>query len=671
MARMLAAAAAGFAFAHGAVHRTGSGQQLAPANEEQFGLAFPSSGLSFSTVKAKSLVNIDIDKQSVADATSVAFEGATSVMVSANLKSKSIRMVPGATKLGADEVAVAWGKYNNTVKQNGWAQLHVSSTKDSRISTDVKMYAAGFLEGYVSAQQIRDFQHNANELIAQGANKHNAMGNIMQLFETQAGTIVNLGNMKQGTSLSEANAPKDPWWRQARYALLQSWGMLDAYNLQVDRVKGKAMSMVNLLVLNSDGETPELQVAYDAEEVLLRQSNKEDPTYNPDTDDTTTKVVKSSFLQREVTHRPNMAARKAMFKDEINQLDDKVWRKIKRSTGRCSALIRVTKDNADLMVGHTTFSDYSEMNRIFKYYDLPLGDNVAQKMGFSSYPGVAGSTDDYYLMDTGLVVTETTISMLTDEPYDKLEDSNTSVPDFMRIMLSNRLAKTGQDWVDYMKKSSTGTYSSQWMVVDYNKFKPGEQLQNGTLFVIEQIPGINHIEDASAFLQKQGYWGSENRAWFKEVKDSIGQTEAEEVHGDLFSADRNPRAQIFNATATSVQTLVDMRHELQRNHWPHEPDGGPAQPDHAIAARGDLDKESPNPNGGVDSKITNFCLAKKLMAEAISGPTHDNQKVFRWTDEKTGKQLFPTAPHDGMPDVWNFDWVRFGQDGEQVKSDGC
>jgi len=296
---------------------------------------------------------------------------------------------------------------------------------------------------------------------------------------------------------------------------------------------------------------------------------------------------------------------------------------------------------------------------------------LRKKMGFSSYPGVAGSTDDYYLMDTGLVVTETTISMLTDEPYDKLEDSNTSVPDFMRIMLSNRLAKTGQDWVDYMKKSSTGTYSSQWMVVDYNKFKPGEQLQNGTLFVIEQIPGISHIEDASGFLQNKGYWGSENRAWFKEVKDSIGQTEAEEVHGDLFSADRNPRAQIFNATATSVQTLVDMRHELQRNRWPHEPDGGPAQPDHAIAARGDLDKESPNPNGGVDSKITNFCLAKKLMAEAISGPTHDSQKVFRWTDEKTGKQLFPTAPHDGMPDVWNFDWVRFSQDGAQVKSDGC
>ncbi len=31
-------------------------------------------------------------------------------------------------------------------------------------------------------------------------------------------------------------------------------------------------------------------------------------------------------------------------------------------------------------------------------------------------------------MDSGLVVTETTISMLTDEPYDKLQDNVTQVP---------------------------------------------------------------------------------------------------------------------------------------------------------------------------------------------------------------------------------------------------
>merc|ERR1719321_1554682 len=136
-------------------------------------------------------------------------------------------------------------------------------------------------------------------------------------------------------------------------------------------------------------------------------------------------------------------------------------------------------------------------------------------MGLASYPGVIGSTDDYYLMDSGLVVTETTVSMLSDEAFDHLDDNGTFVPDYMRIMISNRLSKTGEEWVDYMKKSATGTYSSQWMVVDYKLFKPGENLQKGTFWVLEQVPGLQHVEDMTETLQKTGFWASENRGRFK------------------------------------------------------------------------------------------------------------------------------------------------------------
>lgn len=423
------------------------------------------------------------------------------------------------------------------------------------------------------------------------------------------------------------------------------------------------MSFVDLMILNSDGETPELEMAYDMEETLLRQSEKA----NPDDD-------KESFLQRSrktvKTKNPH-SQRKQAREQAMQNLDDRAWRKIKDSTGHCSALVRLAPDNKDLMIGHTTFSDYSEMNRIFKYYDLPLGDDSVRKMGFSSYPGVTGSTDDYYLMDSGLVVTETTLSMLTDEPYDKLDDNSGKVPDFMRIMLANRLSKTGKDWSEWMRKSSTGTYCSQWMVVDYNKFKPGQPLANGTLFVVEQVPGMNHIEDMSHHLQDHGFWASENRPWFKDVRDSVGATEAEEIHGALFSAEKNPRANIFKASAPHVKSFADMRGEMQRNKWPHEVDGGDLNtPDHAISARGDLDKNSPNPNGGVDSKVTNACLAKKLMADAISGPTHDDQKPFRWTDEN-GKDLYPGVPRDGEPNVWNFGWVRMTPNGEATAGSEC
>jgi len=280
-------------------------------------------------------------------------------------------------------------------------------------------------------------------------------------------------------------------------------------------------------------------------------------------------------------------------------------------------------------------------------------------MGFSSYPGVAGSTDDYYLLDSGLVITETTVSMLTDEPYDKLDDTKTQVPDFMRIMIASRLAKTGPEWAQLMEKSSTGTYSSQWMVVDYKAFTPGHPVLNGTLTVVEQVPGMSRTADMSDRLQKTGFWASENRAWFKDVRDSIGATDAEDLHGPLFSAEQNPRAKIFAATAQGVQTLADMRQEMRRNRWPNEKAvGDDNEPDHAIAARGDLNKDSPSANGGVDAKVTTSCLARLLRCDAISGPTAATQQPFRWTDPATHKDRFPGAPHEGLPDMWNFDWVH-------------
>jgi hypothetical protein len=243
----------------------------------------------------------------------------------------------------------------------------------------------------------------------------------------------------------------------------------------------------------------------------------------------------------------------------------------------------------------------------------------------------------------------------------------------MRIMMANRMATTGKEWTELMTQSATGTYNSQWMVVDYKLFEAGKQLKNGTVWVLEQAPGASHSSDMSARIQTTGFWASENRAFFADIRNVSGETDAEEIHGNGYSADHNPRANIFAATAPDVATLDDMRHEMRRNRWPHEVDGGPANtPDHAIAARGDLDKEFSRPNGGVDSKVTNSCLAKLLVADAVNGPTHDDQMPFRWKDEK-GKELFPDYPHDGLPNLWNFDWVRMTPSGglDKLPSDEC
>jgi len=257
-------------------------------------------------------------------------------------------------------------------------------------------------------------------------------------------------------------------------------------------------------------------------------------------------------------------------------------------------------------------------------------------------------------MDTGLVVTETTISMLTDEVYDAVDDnSKTEIPDYMRIMLANRVAATGVEWIAAMRESATGLYSSQWIVTDTNKLKPtdkvvqGKPVMNaepGLLFVLDQTPGLQHSEDMTETLKKTGYWGSYNRAWFEDVRSHMGATEAEEMDGVLFSRDKSPRANIFRATQQTVHDVQSMKDEMQRNRWPVEVDGGEKNtPDHAIAARSDLDARYAVPNGAVDSKVADLSMIRSMQIEAISGPTRDaGKKPFKWTDAQ-GHDIFNAA----------------------------
>ncbi len=58
--------------------------------------------------------------------------------------------------------------------------------------------------------------------------------------------------------------------------------------------------------------------------------------------------------------------------------------------GKCSALIKVTGDLGDLLVGHSTHDSFTAMTRIYKHYDFTsLADDAiaARRVSFSSYPG--------------------------------------------------------------------------------------------------------------------------------------------------------------------------------------------------------------------------------------------------------------------------------------------
>ena len=61
----------------------------------------------------------------------------------------------------------------------------------------------------------------------------------------------------------------------------------------------------------------------------------------------------------------------------------------------------------------------SGMVRIYKHYDFQLAslDHKLRKMSFSSYPGELSSDDDFYLLDTGLAVLQTTNDILDTDLY--------------------------------------------------------------------------------------------------------------------------------------------------------------------------------------------------------------------------------------------------------------
>ena len=76
---------------------------------------------------------------------------------------------------------------------------------------------------------------------------------------------------------------------------------------------------------------------------------------------------------------------------------------LKHETGHCSALVRVTPAYEDMFMGHSSWFYYGATNRIYKKYRFNVNKEEFY-MSFSSYAGYLESLDDFYMMNTGLVM---------------------------------------------------------------------------------------------------------------------------------------------------------------------------------------------------------------------------------------------------------------------------
>ena len=147
-------------------------------------------------------------------------------------------------------------------------------------------------------------------------------------------------------------------------------------------------------------------------------------------------------------------------------------------------------------------------------------------MTFSSYPGCLSSTDDFYITNNNLVITETTLEVIDIRKYDYVKKEENYVPNFLRVMAASRLAKSAEEWIDIFKKDNSGTYSSQWIIVDHNvfaKIKGTNQQQPKLLYVLEQTPNLMVSHDISQQFYKESYFASFNRAFFEETQIDLNQ----------------------------------------------------------------------------------------------------------------------------------------------------
>jgi hypothetical protein len=324
----------------------------------------------------------------------------------------------------------------------------------------------------------------------------------------------------------------------------------------------------------------------------------------------------------------------------------------------CSVLVKVSKDGQRLYAAHDTWAGYSSMLRTYKNYKLNynLPSLLSPTVSFSSYPGCLQSTDDFYLTTQQLFVAETTNDVFNSSLYLNFINPHT-VPEWIRIILANRMASSGSEWVDIYSQFNSGTYNNQWQVVDFKLFTPGQPIKPGTLWIAEQIPGFIVANDESSYLINQGFWPSYNIPFFPFIYNISGYPAEFAKHGNEFSYSECARAQIFRRDAPNVQTLDDMKRIMRYNQYQTD-DLSLHDACKQISARCDLNTPWAGPTlngwaafGGIDSKITDNDLIKTQSAWAVSGPTWDNQPPFAWTSTWAKK------PNYGMPTVYDFSFM--------------
>lgn len=514
---------------------------------------------------------------------------------------------------------IALANFTDAINATGWSQLEVST--NASYTDSEQAYAAGLAEAHVTSDLIELAWLNTVDGYCNPKNLSSYCRKLKKHLDV---------NIEWMIETLEKNGNEDSYWHQVRLILNQLAGLEDGVDESSPREKPRVwVTSLGFLLFQINGDLEDLESVY----------------------------------QRDARFESGLAKRPPHV----------------LGSGSCSALIKVLANNSDLFFSHDTWSVYNTMLRINKRYDFGFRQTAdpaaapvpGRTISFSSYPGSIFSGDDFYISSAGLAIMETTIGNSNDTLWKDVKPVG-QVLEWMRNIIANRLAKTGKEWTDIFRRYNSGTYNNQWMIADYKLFKPGKALPDkDLLWVLEQIPGYIHAADQTAVLKSQSYWPSYNIPFYKDVFNLSGSLPNVAKFGDWFTYEKNPRALIFARDHKKVKDMTSMRKIMRYNNYINDPASACSKcsPIHASAENAIMARSDLNPvdgiypfgalgsrcHGGTDTKITDSSMVLGLSFIAQSGPTSDDQPVFKWSDSKantcSNSKLYR---HYGHPDAWNF-----------------
>ncbi|KAG8006400.1 Phospholipase B-like 1 [Nibea albiflora] len=460
----------------------------------------------------------------------------------------------------------AYGYLNDTLSTTGWSTLEIRAGYGLTPETDeVTFFLAGYLEGFLTAQQMMDHYTNMFPQLIHDPKIIAPVKNFMAKQDTWTREQVKL------------NKSSDPLWKHTGFIVAQP---LSLFDVQFLNAVGDLLDLIPALV----------------------------PSNHP---------LRSFKL-------PGM--------------------------GHCSALIKMLPGFENLLFAHSSWYTYAATMRIYKHWDFHISEPHAAtgKLSFSSYPGFLVSLDDFYLLGSGLMMTQTTNNVFNASLFDLITPN--SLLAWQRVRLAHSLARTGEDWAKTFSRYNSGTYNNQYMVLDRSKVKLNHSVEDGALTVVEQIPGLVEYSDQTQALRR-GYWPSYNVPFHQKIYTLSGYGQMWEEYGNDFSYDLCPRAKIFRRDQGHVKDLDSLKYIMRFNDYKKDPysEGNPCK---SICCRGDLNEMNPSPSGCYDTKVTDFLMAGEFKAEAVNGPTtQDGLPPFIW-------DKFSSISHQGLPDFYNFTFIK-------------